>query len=410
MLAARCGFLTILITLLLVNAGLAQTKPSLFQAPVTLKVPSAVLKDTETVELILPSEFNLGKDNHYPVIFLFDKQNAINYYNNVQTIDYMTLMNQMPPCIVVGISYTGRNRIPRTVPAYHQGRADDMLTFLLDELYPLLASDYRAANFKIFIGHSRTAVFSQYALTRRPQDINAVIASSTNYFDDAEAERKLFDSSLNIIATLKTPRFFLFSVGDSVKNGTGDGHEPAVRKLDQYIRAKQLPANLVWKSYFHQGASHNFTPGLTVAPALNVIFDRYEKIYSTLWSQPYSIDSATAVGNFEKEFQRASAYYGYTIQPDFIFYNTQASGYIRENASLTARAMWQQGIKHYPFYEDYYTSVADLYIEEKNYTAARSYLQKALTLVDKSLYVNNEQRESTRAGIKEKLQQISKEK
>ncbi|MFT3823405.1 MAG: alpha/beta hydrolase-fold protein [Chitinophagaceae bacterium] len=417
MLAARCGFLTVLITLFLVNVSFAQEESSLFLPPVTLKVPSSVLKDTETVELILPKDYNVAKDNHYPVIYLFDKQNKINYRNNIQAIDYMTMMNQMPPCIIVGISYTNRNRTPRTMPAYSKGSGDNMLFFLLDELYPLLVSDYRAANFKLFIGHSRTAIFSQYALSKRPKDINAVIASSTSYFDfGTEADRKLFDSSLNIIATLKRKAFFFFSVGDTTMDGTGDGaHAASVRKLDEYIRAKQLPDNLIWKSYFHQGANHNLTPGLTVAPALNLIFDRYDKIYHNLWSQPYAGDAGLAIAGIEKEFENASAYYGYAMQPNAANYVSMGYSYkskqeLGDKRFAIAQAIWQQGIKHYTHYEGFYSAIADLYIAEKKYTLARNYLEQALSNVDKSLYYDNAERETSRAEIKETLQQISKEK
>ena len=87
---------------------------NLYQQPRNLLVASTALKGTETVELILPRVLDVDTNITYPVVFVFDKQNASIYKYTLQTIDYLTAMMQMPPCIIVGISYdntSGGNRI-----------------------------------------------------------------------------------------------------------------------------------------------------------------------------------------------------------------------------------------------------------------------------------------------------------
>jgi enterochelin esterase-like enzyme len=400
----------ILISLFTANAQ----EVSLYQLPRNLSLPSTALKDTETVELILPRVFDVDADITYPVVFVFDKQNTFIYKNTLQTIDYLTAMMQMPPCIIVGISYDNTSRSKRTLPAYRSkgGQADDALSFLLDELYPVLVKKYKAANFKLFIGHSRTAIFSGYAISKRPRDINGIIASSTSYFDfGQEAEKTLFDQSLDTIASLKRKSFYFFSVGDSLPGGDG-GHTASVVKLDNYLRKIKTPPNFIWKSFFHTGASHNTTPGLTVPQALNSIFDRYAETLQKLFKKPFTTDTVTLFKHIEQEYADVSAYYGYSIQPDIVLYNSLSSQYkysaevLGEKRFTISRFILEKGVEHYPYFYSFYGDIANLWLRENNTALYRKYLIKALACVDKSPYGSKEEQAIIRNDLIQKLASI----
>lgn len=384
-----------------------------YQLPINLSVPSSALKDTETVELILPREFDISTGITYPVLFVFDKQNRSIYKNTLQTIDFLTMIMEMPPCIIVGISYADNvSRSKRTLPLYRSkgGQADAALSFLLDELYPVLVKNYKAANFKLFIGHSRTAIFSGYAISKRPRDINGIIASSTSYFDfGQEAEKILFDQSLDTLALLNRKSFYYFSVGDSL---AGDGgHAPSVIMLDNYFRKIKTPTNFIWKSYFHTGASHNTTPGLTVSQALNSIFDRYIETRFRLFKKPFTADTATFLNYIAQEYADLSAYYGYTIQPDIPMYNSIASQYkyqaevLGDKRFAMARFIWEKGTIPFP-YEGFYTSIANLWLRENNTALYRENLIKALACIDKSPYGSKEEQAISRNDLIQKLANI----
>jgi hypothetical protein len=405
--------LAVLVFLISLFTATAQ-EVSLYQPPINLSVPSASLKDTETVELILPRVFDITKNVTYPVLFVFDKQNSSIYRNTLQTIDYLTAMMQMPSCIIVGISYADNiSRSKRTLPGYRSkgGQADDALSFLLDELYPLLAKNYKAANFKLFIGHSRTAIFSGYAISKRPRDINGIIASSTSYFDfGQEAEKALFDQSLDTLALLNRKSFYFFSVGDTLPGGDG-GHFPSVVMLDNYFRKIKTPPNLIWKSYFHTGASHNTTPGLTVPQALNSIFDRYAETVYRMFKKPFTADTVTLLNYIDQEYADVSAYYGYTIRPDIPLYNSLASYYknrgdtLGEKRFTLARFIWEKGVANYQ-YHDFYNDIANLWLRENNTALYREYLIKALTWVDKTPYNSKEAQAISRNDLIQKLANI----
>jgi enterochelin esterase-like enzyme len=387
---------------------------SKYQIPINLSVPSSALKDTETVELILPREFDTGRNTTYPVLFVFDKQNRSIYKNTLQSIDYLTAVMQMPPCIIVGISYADNiSRSKRTLPGYRSkgGQADAALSFLLDELYPVLVKNYKAANFKLFIGHSRTAIFSGYAINKRPRDINGIIASSTSYFDfGQEPEKVIFDQSLDTLTLLNRKSFYFFSVGDSL---AGDaGHAGSVVMLDNYFRKIKTPPNLIWKSYFHTGASHITTPGLTVPQALNSIFDRYMETQQRLFKKPFTTDTITLLNYIDQEYAEVSAYYGYKIQPDIVLYNSLASHYkynaeaLGEKRFAIARFIWEKGTIHYPYFEPFYTSIANLWLQQNNTGLYREYLIKALACVDKTPYYSKEEQVISRNDLIQQLVNI----
>ncbi len=370
------------------------------------------MKDTETVELILPKELSTSKHRKYPVVFVFDKQNRFIYQNTLNNIDYTTAMMRMPACIIVGISYTGANRTPRTMPAYNgtRGKADDMLTFLLDELFPVLQQQYQAANFKLLIGHSRTAIFSQHAIMARPRDINGIIASSASLFDFGSAqEQVIFEKGLDTIARLPQQRFFYFSTGDSLLSGLpgGDGHQATVTKLDQYLRAKKLPANFIWKSYFHANATHNMTPGLTVPDALNSLFSRHTLTLNRTFAKPFTTDTAQLRQYIQEELAATSDLYGYPVQADITFYNSLASHYLYGKHQLgdkkyeLARFIWRQASRAYPQFGAFYLSLAELYEREHNSAQAKECLNKALQC--NNPFVTETEQAAERAEISNKL-------
>lgn len=404
--------LTVFFFLLLLTAPASAQTVSMYQAPITLRLPSQAMKDTETVELILPREYTTSKLATYPVLFVFDKQNRFIYQNTINNIDYTTAMMRMPACIIVGITYTGANRTLRTLPAYNgpRAKADDMLHFLLNELFPVLQQQYQAANFKLFIGHSRTAIFSEHAITSRPRDVNGIIASSASLFDFGSAqEQVIFEKGLDTIARLPQQRFFYFSTGDSLLSGLpgGDGHQATVTKLDQYLRTSKLPSNFIWKSYFHANTTHNMTPGLTVPDALNSIFSRHTLTLNKTFAKPFTTDTNQLRQYVQEELAATATIYGYPVQADITFYNSMAYHYLNGANELgdkkyaMAKFIWQQGIRAYPQFGDFYLSLADLYEREQNTVKVQECLTKALQCTNP--FVPEAEQSAEKAEIKARL-------
>ncbi|MEN0039484.1 MAG: alpha/beta hydrolase-fold protein [Cellvibrio sp.] len=138
----------------------------------------------------------------YPLIIVNDSRFAFPVTNGA-----MALMgnNVVKEAIVVGVSYArGEDRtISRTrdyTPTYSpgepnghsaaarkaSGHAKEYVTFLADQVIPLLQKNYRIdANNKVFVGHSFGGLLGSYILVNRPELFDHyIIGSPSLWYDD----------------------------------------------------------------------------------------------------------------------------------------------------------------------------------------------------------------------------------
>ena len=137
---------------------------SSYEKPIATIMFSKALNDSVSLEITLPKEFKNNTSIEYPIIYLLDKQLYSNYKYNLHTIDYLSTLQWMPKAIVVGITFSRKNRTSWTVPNESGGKADDLIQFIENELNNELKKKYPVSDFNLLIGHSRTAIFSSYAL------------------------------------------------------------------------------------------------------------------------------------------------------------------------------------------------------------------------------------------------------
>ena len=256
---------------LFVTSSWAQSFSS-YDKPIERIFYSETLKDSVSLEIILPKGLKTQTSTEYPVIYLLDRQLRNNYKYNLHTIDYLSTLQNMPKAIIIGITFNRTNRISWTLPNSSDGKADDLIYFLTSELNDELKTSYPISKFNLLIGHSRTAIFSSYALSKRPDFFNATIASSVSNFDFGDRlQQDQFEIFLDKIDTSRHKYYYYFSVGE---NAYGDLHEPAVDTLNLFLNSRELPKTLEWK-YYKYKVAHDVTPGLTVNRSLSEIFKEY---------------------------------------------------------------------------------------------------------------------------------------
>ncbi len=204
-----------------------------YERPVEKFLYSEKLADTVNYDILLPKTLPFSPTIRYPLIIVFDKQNQIGYTHTLNTIDYLTATSSMPDAIIIGISLVGKQRNLWTQPNYNKnGKADDFLQFILTDLKNA-HGNLPLNDFKLFIGHSRTAIFSSYALTKEPEKINAIFGASLSYFDfDDQKQKELFESSLTRIKNNKRNTYYYFSVGGKENR---DKHEEPVLQLKEFL-------------------------------------------------------------------------------------------------------------------------------------------------------------------------------
>ena len=135
----------------------------------------------------LPQLEAAQKHQKLPVVYLLD--GGVHFPGLVPYSRFMTLFNDIPPVVVIGISYgtsdwrQGNKRgHDYTLPAAsreHCGGAEQFHRFLTTELMPMVESKYPAdPQQRILFGHSIGGQFALYCAMFQPQTFNGLIASN----------------------------------------------------------------------------------------------------------------------------------------------------------------------------------------------------------------------------------------
>ncbi len=163
------------------------------------KIPSKFVMGMEyDLYIALPSGYEDGQSN-YPVVYLLDGWDTFGI--QLQTYQAMTLMDLVPPLILVGISYELKGasysenlkryfylrsrdftptkltleeivkkhgqRFADFVPV--SGGGENFLRFLEEEIFPFIESEYRAdPNDRGIFGYSLGGLFTTYVLLHKP--------------------------------------------------------------------------------------------------------------------------------------------------------------------------------------------------------------------------------------------------
>lgn len=157
------------------------------------------------IQVALPASYGIKPDQRYPVLWLTD--GPLLFHLAVGLLNIQVIAGSAPEMIIVGVGCAGdagvaefnrRRTIDFTppgnaflfegpggdflrgqgVPDEGAKQADDLLTFLIDELRPALAQSYRMDDDHGLLGHSHGGMFASYALFARPGAFHRYIIGS----------------------------------------------------------------------------------------------------------------------------------------------------------------------------------------------------------------------------------------
>lgn len=372
--------------LLIITYSARAQEFSSYEQPFIKNMFSKALNDSVSLEITLPKELYSQTGKEYPIVYLLDRQLTNNYKYNLYTIDYLSTLNWIPDVIVVGIPFSNKNRNSWTTPNKSGGKADDLIYFIEKELNNELKINYPISNFNLLIGHSRTAIFSSYALSKSPDFFNGTIASSVSNFDFGDSiQQKQFDDFLNKISLSPHKYYYYCSTGET---SYGDLHEPSVDTLCAYLNTNKVPDNLEWKCYkFH--ITHQLTPGLTVGNALSEIFKDYGRIIYACFDLAKGSCDKVPWRDYLDLYSSISTELGYKFEPDELFFNSIASEYYNDYDYIYKESNLDfcleiliKAIEKYPENYDYFSWIGEIYFTLGETEKGDYYLDKAIELIE----------------------------
>ena len=201
------------LTLLSIAASPARANPQLALIPGaranmevldTRRVRGKAFTYDHAVTIALPASYRVQPDKSYPVLWVLD--DPLLTRTAIGLVDLLVGGNSIPEMIVIGVgspAEEGLAGVGKRVVEFSPGsggfgapglggeifaeiapmpdyphRADAFLGFLVDELRPALAKQYRFSGEHVLHGHSLGAMFGAYSLFARPGAFTKMILGS----------------------------------------------------------------------------------------------------------------------------------------------------------------------------------------------------------------------------------------
>ncbi|KID56325.1 hypothetical protein JF50_18955 [Pseudoalteromonas luteoviolacea] len=153
----------------------------------TLSISSKYIKDAPNFDVYLPSDYHTTSEKRtYPLVVTLDGWLVSEVTNGI--LSHLGDTASMPQAIIVSVHSHNRfawgpelyvsnsgwqGEKSDRLEGFSQGRSQDMINYLQQELFPFLKSRYRINDFRIFIGASPTAAFGLHTLNAAPNLFNA---------------------------------------------------------------------------------------------------------------------------------------------------------------------------------------------------------------------------------------------
>ena len=214
---------------------------NIFALGIVDKIQSAILGETRTLNIYLPEGYSPDSATAYPVIYLLDGSANEDFIHIVGLVQFLVMIEKMPPSIVVGIANIDRKRDFTFPTAIEQDKKDypttggsaKFITFVEKELQPYIEKKYRTGS-KTIIGQSLGGLLATEILLKKPGLFNNYIIVSPSLWWNNES---LLNEAPGLLKkqVLKNTQVYI-SVGSEGKQMEDDA-----KKLSEIL---QTPGNV----------------------------------------------------------------------------------------------------------------------------------------------------------------------
>lgn len=253
----------------------AQYPPVTIPGSEVRKIASSIVKGQEyELQIMLPGGY-ADKTKKYPVVYLMDSQWDFPLVKSIYGEHYYD--GFIPELIVVGVTWGGINPNPDSLRArdytptnvrwqMQSGGADQFLSFMKEELFPFIETNYRAeSDNRILMGCSLGGLFTIYAMFTHTDMFAGYAAASPAVGWDNEVLYK-YEKDFATKKLSKPVRLYM-TVGD-VERG-----RPAFEKMATFMTGKNYQDVSIHPKVL-ENTGHSGTKGETYARGLQYIFEK----------------------------------------------------------------------------------------------------------------------------------------
>jgi predicted alpha/beta superfamily hydrolase len=204
-------------------------------------------------ELLIGLPFHYNDTNKYPLVFVLEGEVLFESFAPLTRL--AGRVNEIPPCIVVGIPLNDKHLEYAPVIDAHpeSGFADTMLQFYRMELFPLLDSLYHCTNDRIIWAHSALGgIFGTYLLIGPDTQFTGIISSSPalRWMNDYMYQEDIFKETAN-----KGKMFYYLTFGSNEAEAYMGDMFRRVQDFNKRLE-DEAPDNLIWKYQLNENNNH----------------------------------------------------------------------------------------------------------------------------------------------------------
>ena len=265
------------------------------------KIYSDKLSAEREITIQLPRDYNLEEEKRYPVFIVFDGDYLFEIVSG--NVDYMSFWGDIPEAIVVGInqidSRYNDTSIVDNINFTPISSTAKFFEFVSQELIPYINKNYRTTNFRVAVGHERTANFINFFLIKKVPIMNGYIAVSPKYTKKMKEylAQYLISSSQNIYYYLSTSNEDFQSISEDV--------------LDFNQRLDSLNnENIHYKFQNLAVPSHYTLPAYTIPYSIEDMFSIYKDINRIEYDSIILKLETSPVKYLEEKYEKIKNHFG----------------------------------------------------------------------------------------------------
>ena len=292
--------LNILIFTLFVNLLNSQNLDSLYVSKINDTISSKYLNEKRAIEIQLPRSYDVELDKKYPLIIVLDGDYMFNIVAG--SVDYLSYWGDIPENLVVGIAqkdsrfkdssiFDNLTHTPITSTA-------SFYDFIVNELIPYFSINYRISNFRVILGHERTANFANFFLLKKNPVFRGFISISPKMSKNMNTylSENLSKTNSNIVYTLSSSKKDFESIFKDVID---------LKKSLDSINNK----NLKFKSLIFNEENHYILPSISVPKSISSLYSMYSDIDKTEYDSIISNLDTSPIDYLLKRYELIKDFY-----------------------------------------------------------------------------------------------------
>lgn len=349
---------------------------------------SKYLNTYRGITVTVPLEFEPSSPAKYPLIIVFDRQNARSHGFIHRSIDYLTANEQMPTSVIIGVesSPEWRHRETQFRESDHDGRGEENALFIVKELLPWAKQQLQGGEHVTLIGHSQYGYFTTYMLYKYPETFSAVVALSPFF---TQKGVNLTDSIALLPSHLPKDRVTYFSYA------TGNDFPEDYRLMNKMLSTFSESEHLITSGTLLKHADHNVVPGIHTVASLYGIYERWAEI-----QRIYMADTTGSKAVLDSLKAEVKNHYGDDIAFSLGMLNGKGWQYFNDARYQDAIVAWETMVRAYPpFLEGH------LYIAEAERRLGR-YPEQRLKRFMAGIITSQFYTEDEKASLLQKLQEF----